>query len=144
MKKLYAGMVAVLMMGALMLPGCANLKETMGVGSQDAQQAQPQPRYLDFADILIPGDLNKDAKESYIVNNSHGRLVVKGRVYADSLAQFFITSMNTDGWAMLNQYKYQGSIKLFFKKSERFSTILITENPLATWVEIWVVPQERI
>lgn len=143
MKKRYAGVVVVLMMGALVLTGCASLQEKMN-GSQESKQAQPQSRYLDFSDVLIPGDLEKDAKESYLINNSHGRLVVKGRVYADSLAQFFITSMNTDGWAMLNQYKYQGSIKLFFKKSERFSTILITENPLATWVEIWVVPQERI
>lgn len=143
MKKLYAGVVAVLMMGALVLPGCASLQEKMN-GGQGVGQTQSPPRYLDFADVLVPGDLEKDAKESYLINNSHGRLVVKGRVYADSLAQFFITSMNTDGWAMLNQYKYQGSIKLFFKKSERFSTILITENPLATWVEIWVVPQEKI
>ncbi len=143
MKKRYAGVVVVLMMGALVLTGCASLQEKMN-GGQESKQAQPQSRYLDFSDVLIPGDLEKDAKESYLINNSHGRLVVKGRVYADSLAQFFITSMNTDGWAMLNQYKYQGSIKLFFKKSERFSTILITENPLATWVEIWVVPQERI
>lgn len=143
MKKRYAGVVVVLMMGALVLTGCASLQEKMN-GVQESKQAQPQSRYLDFSDVLIPGDLEKDAKESYLINNSHGRLVVKGRVYADSLAQFFITSMNTDGWAMLNQYKYQGSIKLFFKKSERFSTILITENPLATWVEIWVVPQERI
>ena len=143
MKKRYAGVVVVLMMGALVLTGCASLQEKMN-GVQESKQAQPQSRYLDFSDVLIPGDLEKDAKESYLINNSHGRLVVKGRVYADSLAQFFITSMNTDGWAMLNQYKYQGSIKLFFKKSERFSKILITENPLATWVEIWVVPQERI
>jgi hypothetical protein len=143
MKKLYVGVFLVLVMGVLVLPGCANLKDSM-TGSKDAKQAQAQPRYLDFADVLVPGDLEKDTKDSYIVNNSHGKMVLKGRVYADSLAQFFITSMNTDGWVMLNQYKYQGSIQLFFKKSERFSTILITENPLSTRVEIWVVPQEKI
>ena len=143
MKKLYAGVFMVLMMSSLVLPGCASLKETFN-GNKEAGQAQSQPRYLDFADVLIPGDLTKDPKDSCIINNNHGLLVVKGRVYADSLAQFFITSMNTDGWVMLNQYKYQGSIKLFFKKSERFSTILITENPLLTRVEIWVVPQEKI
>jgi hypothetical protein len=144
MKKLYAGVFMVIMMGALLLPGCADLNKAMNGGGQDTKQAQAQPRYLDFGDVLIPGELNKDAKESYIVNNSHGMLMLKGRVYADSLAQFFITSMNTDGWALLNQYKYQGKIKIFFKKSERFCSILITENPLATWVEIWVVPQEKI
>jgi hypothetical protein len=143
MNKLYASVLAVLMMSALALPGCADLKKSM-TGSSDGKQAQAQARYLDFGDILIPGEMSKDTKDSYIVNNSHGRLVVKGRISGESLAQFFITSMNTDGWAMLNQYKFQGSIKLFFKKSERFSTVEIYENPITTRVEIWVVPQEKI
>jgi hypothetical protein len=44
----------------------------------------------------------------------------------------------------LNQYKYQGSIKLFFKKQDKFSTIVISEDPLSTRVEIWEIPQEKI
>jgi hypothetical protein len=142
MKKLYAGLAAVLMMSILVMPGCAKVKEAL-TGESASQEVQPSPRYLDFSDILIPGELRKVPKESYIING-HGRLVLSGRLYAESLGQFFITSMNTDGWAMMNQYKYQGSIKIFFKKSERFSSILINENPLGTWVEIWVVPQEKI
>lgn len=142
MKKLYVVMFVVVMVGILLLPGCAKLQETLN-GSPASQNAQSSPRYLDFGDILIPGDLSMVSKESYITNG-HGRLVLTGRVYAESLAQFFITSMNSDGWAMMNQYKYQGAIKLFFKKSERFSSVLITEDPLRTWVEIWVVPQEKI
>lgn len=142
MKKLYVGIIMVVMMSVFLLPGCAKLQETLN-GSPASQSAKSSPRYLDFGDILIPGDLNMVQKESYITNG-HGRIVLTGRVYAESLAQFFITSMNSDGWAMMNQYKYQGAIKIFFKKSERFSSILITEDPLRTWVEIWVVPQEKI
>jgi len=126
----------------LLMPGCAQVKEKFSK-SPSSVAKQPAARYFDFNDVLIPGDLSKEFRESFITNG-HGRLVLSGRVESESLAQYFITSMYTDGWTALNQYKYQGSIKLFFKKSERIATILITENPLGTRVEIWVIPQGKI
>jgi hypothetical protein len=127
----------------MLLPGCAQMKETLSGGSSPKQDTRPSPRYLDFNDILIPGELEKVQKESFIINGQ-GRLVLSGRVENESLAQFFITSMNSEGWASLNQYTFQGSIKLFFKKQEKIATILITEDPLSTRVEIWEIPQEKI
>lgn len=126
----------------LMLSGCAEFKNATS-GASSTPEPRPSPRYLDFADILIPGDLDRVAKECYITNG-FGKMVVSGRVEGESLSQFFITSMNSEGWVALNQYKFQGSVKLFFKKQDKFAEILIVENPLATRVEIWVVPQEKI
>lgn len=126
----------------LLLSGCAQLKGA-GAGAPAAEETQPTPRYLDFSDILIPGELDRVPKECFITNG-FGRLVVSGRVQSESLAQFFITSMNSEGWVALNQYKYQGSIKLFFKKQDKFASLLIAEDPLSTRVELWVVPQEKI
>lgn len=142
MKKHFAGLFMIPLIAFLALSGCAQINETFSKPSS-SKGVQSPPRYLDFSDILVPGDLSKIAKESYITNG-HGRLVLSGRVYGESLAQFFLTSMYSEGWTTLNQYKYQGVIKLFFKKSERFSSVLIQENPLGTWVEIWVVPQQKI
>jgi len=126
----------------LMFSGCAQLKNAAS-NVTSSSETRPSPRYLDFADIMIPGELERSAKECYITNG-FGKLVVTGRVETESLAQFFITSMNDEKWVALNQYKYQGSVKLFFKKQDKFAEILIEENPLATRVEIWVVPQEKI
>ncbi len=126
----------------LVLSGCEKVKETFSQSSSSVE-IKPSPRYLDFNDVLIPADLIKDSKDS-VITNGHGRLVLSGRVQSESLAQFFVTSMYSDGWTALNQYKYQSSIKLFFKKSERIATILIAENPLGTRVEIWVIPQGKI
>ncbi len=126
----------------LMLAGCAQLKNATSSAST-TPETRPSPRYLDFADILIPGELERVAKECNITNG-FGKLVVSGRVEVESLSQFFITSMNSEGWVSLNQYKFQGSAKLFFKKQDKFASVLIEENPLATRVEIWVVPQEKI
>jgi len=125
-----------------MLAGCAQLKNATSGGSS-TPEVLPSPRYLDFADILIPGELERVAKECNITNG-FGKLVVSGRVEVESLSQFFITSMNSEGWVSLNQYKFQGTVKLFFKKPDRFASVLIEENPLATRVELWVVPQEKI
>jgi len=126
----------------LMLAGCAQFKNATSGGST-TPETRPSPRYLDFADILIPGELERVAKECNITNG-FGKLVVSGRVEVESLSQFFITSMNSEKWVSLNQYKFNGSAKLFFKKPDKFATVLIEENPLATRVEIWVVPQEKI
>jgi hypothetical protein len=131
-----------LIIASLLLPGCAQMKQTFN-NATGKQDTPPSPRYLDFNDILIPGELEKVQKETYIINGQ-GRLVLSGRVENDSLSQFFITSMNKEGWVALNQYKYQGSIKLFFKKQDKFSTIVISEDPLSTRVEIWEIPQEKI
>jgi hypothetical protein len=126
----------------LILAGCAQLKNSTS-STSSTPETRPSPRYLDFADILIPGDLERSAKECYITNG-FGKMVVSGRVESESLSQYFITSMNAEGWVSLNQYKFQGSIKLFFKRQDRFAEILIEENPLSTRVEIWVIPQEKI
>jgi uncharacterized protein YceK len=126
----------------VLLSGCAQVKEKFS-GTRTTSEIKPSSRYFDFNDVLIPGDLTKEAKESFITNG-HGRLVLSGRVKGESLAQFFITNMYSDGWTALNEYEYLGSIKLFFKKSERIASILIAENPLGTRVEIWVIPQGKI
>lgn len=132
----------ITLMAVAVVSGCAELEEKFQ-GTASSPEVQPSPRYFDFNDVLVPGGLSKDTKESYITNG-HGRIVLTGRLESASLAQFFVTSMYSDGWTALNQYEYQGSIKLFFKKSERIASILITENPLGTRVEIWVIPQGKI
>jgi len=131
-----------LVAASLLLPGCAQMKDTFS-GMPAKQETPPSPRYLDFSDIMIPGEMEKVPKDSFILNGQ-GKLVVSGRVEPESLSQFFITSMNQEGWVALNQYKFQGSIKLFFKKQEKIATILISEDPLSTRVEIWEIPQEKI
>lgn len=143
MRKVFPVVVGLLIV-AFFVPGCAQMKAMGGGAKEGSTEApRPTPRYLDFSDVLIPGELEKVPKECVILNG-YGRMVVSGRVQSESLAQFFVTSMNSEGWVSLSQYKYQGFIKLFFKKPDRFATILIAEDPFSTRVEIWVVPQEKI
>jgi hypothetical protein len=107
---------------------------------QQAATPAPTPKgpsFLDFADILIPSELSKDSSGSYIVNG-FGQLVVTGRVDGDSIEKFFSSTMPSAEWSRLDEYRYQGNIKMFFMKPDKLASILISENPMDTRVEIWV------
>jgi len=132
----------------MVLTGCAerfNLGGRIGQGQTAAPPAPVQteapssPVYLDFNDVLVPPELKRSAGECYL-SNGFGRMVLSGRVDGDSLSKFFISGMPSTGWQVLDQYKYQGAIRLSFSKPDKISTILITENPMDTKVEIWVTP----
>ncbi|MEA3221557.1 MAG: hypothetical protein U9P49_00115 [Thermodesulfobacteriota bacterium] len=132
--------VAVLAI-SIMIPGCANIKEYFGAKTATTQKAGPHPCYLDFKDVLVPGELKKSESESFITD-ANGILVLSGRVDKDSLAEFFKTSMTSDGWIFQHEYGFKSSIKLFFSKPGKISSFLISENPLGTTVEIWVTKQK--
>jgi hypothetical protein len=107
---------------------------------QQATAPAPAPKgpsFMDFADILIPSELSKDTSGCYIVNG-FGRLVVTGRVDGDSIEKFFSSTMPSAEWSRLDEYSYQGNIKMFFMKPDKLASILISENPMDTRVEIWV------
>jgi hypothetical protein len=130
-----------------LLGGCSTRGNILGSeqGPLGGQPMPPQPEikagpvYLDFNDVLVPGELKRAANECYLVDG-FGRLVLSGRVDGDSLAKFFKSAMPTTGWQYLDEYKYQGAIKLFFSKPDKFSSVHIMENPMDTKVEIWVTP----
>jgi hypothetical protein len=129
------------------LTGCADRFNLGGIGQGQSAAPTPavqgeapsSPVYLDFNDVLVPPELKRSANECYL-SNGFGRLVLSGRVEGDSLSNFFLSGMPSTGWQVLDQYKYQGAIRLFFAKPDKISTILITENPMDTKVEIWVTP----
>jgi hypothetical protein len=147
MKRMHYGAIIILA-SMVLLSGCANRFNQGGMGQAPAApqtvaapqpEVPPSPVYLDFNDVLVPPELKRSTGESYL-SNGFGRLVLSGRVDGDSLAKFFISGMPSTGWQTLDQYKYSGAIKLFFAKPDKISTILITENPMDTKVEIWVTP----
>jgi len=136
-KKIFS---SVLVLMALFAFACAGIQEKDAKSPQPAQVQPPKgPSYLDFNDILVPAELSKDASGSYITNG-YGRMLVRGRVDGSSVEKFFLTGMPATGWIFMDEYRYQGNIKMFFKKADKISTILISENPMDTRVEIWVTP----
>jgi len=116
--------------------GCTKFQEIASKDFKSNEHVSPKPRYLDFPDILIPGEMQKDSGETFITDRC-GRLVVSGRVSSQSLSKFFMASLVSDGWRLLHEYGFRDSTKLFFSKPGSIATISITENPLGTKAEIW-------
>lgn len=141
-------MVAAIMVATIMLilPGCTQVKRYMPKPAPE--ELTPSPRYLDFDTIKIPGDMKRVGKDTHITNN-YGRLVIHGGLTGASLSGYFISQMPHDKWTFLNEYRYGKNIRIFFKKTASTDTppclasIDISENPLDTRVEIWLIPIDR-
>lgn len=136
----------LLLLCITLLSGCANRFGLRNPGGPSAPAPQTPPIeskigpvYMDFPDVLVPGELKRSAGECYL-SNGFGRLVLSGRVEGESLATFFKSGMPTTGWQVLDEYKYSGATKLFFAKPDKIASVLIMENPMDTKVEIWVTP----
>lgn len=67
----------------LLLSGCAQLKGAGANAPRPPRRPGLHPGYLEFPDILIPGELERVSKECFITNG-FGRLVVSGRVQSES------------------------------------------------------------
>jgi len=101
--------------------------------------------YYDFEDILIPSELSLDKKNSFVYGTDRskvGLLILEGRVEPSSLASFFQSNMQKDGWRLLSSFKYREYL-LNFLKEDRACVITITEKAFTTIIEIRVGPIEQ-
>ena len=130
-------LATILCLVTLMLPGClkAQKGETSSVPDKGTQAS-----YHDFDDILIPSELSLDKKNSLVFTAGRskvGILLLSGRVEPMSLAAFFQSNMQKDGWTLLSSLKYRQYL-LIFLKEERTCVITITEKTFSTTTEVRV------
>jgi hypothetical protein len=125
--------------------GCANFQpNTMdsAVNIFQKEKKGRSPIYYNFEDVLIPGELNIDQKESFVFNSSGlsaGVLALNGGVEITSLVQFFEINMTKDNWKLISSFQSARTLMLF-QKGMRWCVICIYDNPLRTHVEVWVAP----
>ena len=107
----------------------------------------PSPLYLDFDDVLIPGELSINRTQSYVFkteNRSMGMLFLMGRNKPEVFIDFFKTNMIKDNWQATGGFDGFRSL-LLFEKENRQCVITLTHEPygVGTQVEIWVAPKEK-
>ncbi len=139
--------LAVLMLAS----GCAALqvKSDQGTTADYTQTAATGPKeappvYYDFGDVLLPGDLKMDKKESFIMNSggmTSGVMALKGSLDTASIVGFFESKMPVDGWRKIGRMTSARSLLVFMKQT-RWCVITVTEGQFGTRVEIWVAPTE--
>lgn len=132
----------LLLMGALMLAGCASVgsKSTGTPGANALAEKKDSPQYLDFSDVLIPRELSVDRDNSFVFKTNGktvGLLCLSGRVEMNSLISFFNNNMIKDNWRLISYFKSKRTLMLF-KKDMRWCMIDISESNFYTHVKIWV------
>jgi hypothetical protein len=128
----------------LMSNATAESDTSKGETSQAAVQKDQgsAPVYRDFADILVPSEMESDSDSSFVYTTSGltvGVMTVKGRVETESLIAFFQNNMVKDNWKLISSFKSPKSL-ILFRKETRWAAICITEGAYYTYAEIWVAP----
>lgn len=146
MRKIFTAFLA----GALVigLGACTGLqkketKSTDPMPKAGTATAQSAGTYADFEDVLIPREMEMDAKISFMFETPQfktGILVYKGRVDYVSLANFFENNMIKDNWKMRSKIRYTRTI-MVFEKPDRDCIINIFDETFNTIAEVMVAPR---
>jgi len=111
--------------------------------SQSAKSDKTPPVYLDFDDVLVPGEMSIDRDESFVYQTSGftvGILALKGRVDISSLIAFFEKNMPRDNWQMVSEFKSPQRTMMLFQKQNRWCVVEISEGSYNTYAKLWVSP----
>lgn len=101
------------------------------------------PSHSHFDDVLIPSEMSVDRDNSFVFETQGfkaGTLYFKGRVDVDSLTDFFKNSMPKDGWRLKSIFRHPKTV-LLFEKPDKNCIVMIYENTLFTYLEVWLAPQ---
>lgn len=135
--------ISFIISNCLLISGCANFQlNSMDSETDTSKKKGSSPIYYNFEDILIPGELKIDKKESFVFSSSGmsaGVLALNGGVEINSLIQFFEINMTKDNWKLISSFQSERTLMLF-QKGMRWCVICIYDNPLRTHVEVWVAP----
>ncbi len=122
-----AALIALLAIG-----GCAGLG-TSGDSSEISSSAgieRNEPYFpTKFNDFEVPGELQQQRKKSMFINTSSftgGILHFTGRVEINSLTDFFVNTMQKNGWTMSGEVRYENIMLAFHKPNKNFKQ---TINP---------------
>jgi hypothetical protein len=145
--------LSLLLLVALLLPtGCAELDlgSSLGQDSTSAEPvaaAEPEPYYpTDFKDILVPSELTWNREKSMSIRTASfagGILNFSGRVDINSLTDFFIASMQKDGWRLSGSIKYK-NVLLAFTKPQKTTLISIYQNEFGYKTEVSIYVTEDV
>ena len=145
--------LSLLLLAALFLSaGCAELDlgGTMGqegTPAAAAAEAEPAPYYpTDFKDIMVPAELNWNREKSMSIRTASfagGILNFTGRVDINSLTDFFIASMQKDGWKLSGSIKYK-NVLLAFTKPQKTTMISIYQNEFGYKTDVSIYITEDV
>jgi len=114
--------LAGLLLASLPLTGCSTLQNSSG-SAEGQQSSSAMPPYFPsgVTDVQIPAELELSRDDSMFINTSSyngGILAFEGRVDVDSVADFFHTTMQKNGWKMAGSIRYKNILMAFVKPNK--------------------------
>ncbi len=141
------GFIVLLAALLAVLTGCSALNKDKEAEADSPQQSSKSdktaPVYLDFDDVLIPGEMKIDRDESFLYQTSGftvGILALKGRVEIGSLIAFFEKNMPRDNWQLVSQFKSPARTMMLFQKQNRWCVVEVSEGTYNAYAKVWVAP----
>ena len=139
--------LALLVLMSIALSGCTGALKRSGENDvpTGATSAATESNfyYYFFDDIVVPREMELDAKSSMVFGNATDRsgvMVFSGRVEFVSLTNAFLRNMRNEGWELKFQFSSSRTL-LLFTKAEKFCVVNITDGRTTTDLEIWVAPR---
>ena len=124
--------VFFLLTATLLFTGCNHLETAppdMNPESIAATTTESEPYFpVNFNDFEVPSQLELDRKTTLFINTASftgGIIKFTGRVEVISLTDFFINSMQKNGWQMNGEVRYK-NVLLAFTKPNKNCMIEIT------------------
>jgi hypothetical protein len=141
-------MIAALL-SIFLLNGCAG----MGTSKDSSEAEIPSglsrndPYFpTKFNDFEVPGELKEERKKSMFINTSSftgGILLFTGRVEVNSLTDFFVNSMQKNGWKLTGEVRYE-NIMLAFSKPNKNCMLTIYEGEYGSKTQVYVYITEDL
>lgn len=99
-----------------------------------------------FSDFEVPGELEMIRKNTMFINTASftgGILNFTGRVSVDSLTDYFINSMQKNGWHLTGEVRYE-NILLAFTKPNKNCLITIYEGDYGGKTQVYTYITEDV
>ena len=137
------------MLATLFISGCAGLGTTTdSKGTKSSSGIVRNDPYFPtkFNDFEVPGELQEERKKSMFINTSSftgGILNFSGRVEVKSLSDFFINTMQKNGWKLTGEVRYE-NIMLAFTKPNKSCMLTIYEGEYGAKTQVYVYITEDV
>ncbi len=129
------------------LSGCSSMGLGHGANEAAAGTTSPMTYFpTKFHDFEAPTELSLDRDKTLIINTSSftgGIIYMTGRLKVDSLTDFFIHSMQKNGWKLTGEAQYQ-NVLLSFTKPNKNCMITIYEGEFGTSTKVYAYMAEDL
>jgi len=131
-----------------LVTGCAamNKNSTADTGATAASQENEPYFPTSFGDFEVPGELRLERKKTLFIKTASfngGTINLSGRVDVGSLTDFFVNSMQKNGWRVIGEIR-SNNVLLAFSKPNKSCMITIHDGEFGSRTQVYVYITEDV